>query len=759
MYETPCPETHVAMPSVEFATTSGVVLEAIWRYLGTYPPVLAIYRLGHPHWNNLHSFTSDGYFFPEPSLYEPDPRSGPLPDGELPYYASRYLIFPDEAARLAAQALAYRQSFSEPSWNGMYAWLLSAAASADPVYPAMAPGDGKIFRSGLSSLHPVAHARQTQMKADMAFSAVFPDPHPTPFVGSRTWSGWGIDRETGLAAPTLLPSGGQALWAQLQQVRLPDPGSTWVYAPGNAYSFPDEPFAHPPGRPVAPCPLSLKPPSRYTVDSDGISGPAIARNEAVFSAGTALRFGSAEDLENLSGSPDLAARGIQALNDAVWPAPWGTDTRRRGFSVDTLAGTPFPMDRVYRHTATVPQWDPLSFRTDIPDPPQPDPATYHSRVFGAVTLAAREGGPQGAGLYWPFGERDGDTPDVFLPEDGSGNPLPVPMDPPLYPAEWPILFWDPAYVVARQTTPFHATGSITLRAFDPANPFPEGCPGAGTGQPVQEMTVSGWISTGDDANNPPPGFFLSTDGTFLISLAADRTVTGSGLPGLGLVFDTPIAGTQWEIPDTLLSGGFHFFAVTIRRISALRTDCLVYIDDQPPHPLTIDGEITGGLDEAIEISQVDDLRLYDQALSGGQIRALYAIGRFVRKGRYVSPLYALDFPSAPTLAQWTGMVPPGYLDAGGVPVDPVKVTVTGYANPDGTGGSASAVLGASGAVNDLAALGLAGKFRSFRYMVDFDATAVAGPLLDTPVFESIWLTLSPAPDGTRGRWSGWSPAR
>ena len=108
---------------------------------------------------------------------------------------------------------------------------------------------------------------------------------------------------------------------------------------------------------------------------------------------------------------------------------------------------------------------------------------------------------------------------------------------------------------------------------------------------------------------------------------------------------------------------------------------------------------------------------------------LFDLGRFARKGTYLSPLYVTG-PARLATAQWTGILPPGF------PEGVFRIEVLGFADEAGTvpRGAPFLAAGRSGQVADLSALG---PVRSFRYRMTIDATGVPGPLFDTPFFESI----------------------
>lgn len=107
------------------------------------------------------------------------------------------------------------------------------------------------------------------------------------------------------------------------------------------------------------------------------------------------------------------------------------------------------------------------------------------------------------------------------------------------------------------------------------------------------------------------------------------------------------------------------------------------------------------------------------------------LDRFMRKGTYVSPLYAFDAPARMDRVQWTGAVPAGF------PPTCLSVLVEGYADQEGSVPAFQVPLGLSGIVEKLPSAPV----RSFRYRVAFDVPdSVPSPLVDSPIFESIWFT-------------------
>lgn len=752
------------IPSVELSTAQAPVLESLWRYLVLPAPVSVEPDMGHPGKN--------GYGGWDPALSWPDSRAGLIFGGNpMPCDNALHMIYPDEAARLAAQAMEYRKAAGAGiDWQGFYEHLVANAASNDSVYPAWTSGDGKIFRTDMSaSVPPVAHLRRAQMLADLAFAAVFPDPNPLPFEGSFTWSGWGFPRATG-APGVSMPFVSQADWSLLSHVHLPYAGYPVLfgpYVPGTVYGDPGAPFLlwyH--RRPLAPVALTLRPPTRFSVASSGwrLALDAIEGEETVsgsLETMNFLRFSGQEDFENGSGGADLfLERGILAENDFIWP-DWPNDQSRRGLAEDALADTSLPgPPRTYRHVATWPLIDHASafFSSPRPPPPAPPLAQYYPRAFGGIALAGREGGAQGAQLYFPFSERTPAGPSSpFAPEDRLGNLLPISMcvD---EPDEWPMRFWPGGETVYPHTTPLYTRGSYLL---EEGGALPDGCPGMPAGVPIQALTVSGWLVPTGPINTF--GGFEISGASHILSLGVNRSSSEGPLPALKVSLRIGSAGgwfPVWTVSDDGDTTGFWHVALVVERVPPVTRFRLFVNGRAVSDPVDHVGDVVGGLDETLAIHQMDEVRIHTLALQEPHVRKLFEIGRFVRKGTYISPLYRSQTPLTLRRAQWIGLTPPSFKDAGGAPVDPFRIELIGYVDEDGmTPAGPPAVLadgvGASesGRWHDLAFLGFPVQVRSFRYRLTLDATNVAEAPIDSPLFESIALGYQA---GRRGPgWSTW----
>lgn len=150
--------------------------------------------------------------------------------------------------------------------------------------------------------------------------------------------------------------------------------------------------------------------------------------------------------------------------------------------------------------------------------------------------------------------------------------------------------------------------------------------------------------------------------------------------------------------------------------------------------------------ESLLVRGVDQLRFCKDYKPGGV--GVPSTRRFTPQGTYISPLYRLEEGCRLGQVQWTGIVPPQLAPPPGR--EPIAVSVRGY-DVAGVQVGAFTLPGGSGAVNDLSRLGMPPNIRSFRYEVFFDCSYVSGNLLDSPVFESIWISLQ---RGGR-RWASW----
>lgn len=717
------------IPSIELSTAPETVLQCLWRYLETY------FAAG---------------------VWEENPRCGP-PGGETTYVDTLNILFPDEAERLAKKTVAYRRNAgSAMTWNGYYRWLLAEAESADAVYDPL-PGDGKIFRFSADfdpMLYPIEHKQMAQGSADLAFMAIYPKLRQGMYSPPITASGWGIGRLTGDTDLVEAPSFQRVDPTRILHVLLPAP-----FDPASVYPDPLQPFSVPNemyGPSVRVPPLTLRPPVRLSVESAGATQggsvrPSSATLSGVCSLTDCVLFASQEDFENRSGAPELSALGIVPVNDKPWPG-YPDDARRRGLGTDALDDADPANDRVYRRTATLPDWDKGSFPTGVA--PSPD---RYSRYYGSLTLASREAGRRGADLYWPFGETDagilgsgapdGDTPQGFPSEPGGfpwkgGNPL-RPMNP-----NWRNSF-SPYWVIGQ--------GDTGLR-LSPA--LGQDCPGAASGTTIDAMTIEGWCTDNgmwmDFYSGPANATFGSGPyDHFRFQIVRNM----NHLPRTYVHF---YGEANWAnlnppqfvgaIADDETTTGVRHFMLAMKRNGG-QTAFHFYIDGIDLCTITYNGVLTAGFEKAFFVTGVDDFRIHAAEKTLADETAAWSRDKFVRTGSYRSPLYRVSPGATLRQAQWTGMRPFG------MAFDLFTVQVTGYRDMDGTDAAMTVTLppaaasDPSSAISSLPALGMPPNLRSFRYTVDFDASAWAGPLADSPVFDHIWLTFERS--GRSRAWSAW----
>lgn len=727
-------ETLVPSAPIEWASAPREVLESLWRYLSHDPCVR--------------------FWDPDSGAAETiDPRTGTggtSSGGAIPYAISRLILFPDEARRLAEEAVALRrETVPHLSWNALYERFLTKA--------------GTVFTDGLAAC-PVERALYGAAKADLAFAAVSPDPHPHATLPGYAWSamplawsGWGIARDDGAGGPRPFPT--QVRWGAIVRVKIPPP----------AYADPSEPYKVK-GSVLIPLTLTTRPPLRFEVASLGAVRErgryAAIRLDGDLATGETLFFGSQEDFENLTGLPELARDpGIRATNDTPWqdhPA----DTRRRGITRDDPLAPPDPdTNRDFRRIASLPRWDLGSYPSGVSASPP-----GFSRLFGALVLAGAEDGPRGADLYWPFGESLDGLPQEFRSESAVGAP-PIPWkgrldisDPTLSPIDPNGTSTNPRF------TPLGAgadesAGSPPLFLGDESVCPPVGCPGCFVDQPIRDLTIEGWMVSMPPNKLPYSALRLSSYrgaeaspfpapfGELTLTVTERLFLSPQVQIALGGVWmSAPGDDTSRILPLPSSSVGVsslvpHHVRIAIKRLSSVQTVVSLFVDGSLIGAPVFPGELYAQDHETIAVAGMDDLRIYSTPQPAARAQEAWERGRFVRSGEYKSPLYVPDAPVRLRMAQWTGMTPLSFPP--GAPA--ITVTVVSFATPDGSGAPVTQAIDESGRSADLSGLGTA---RSFRYEVVMRAPAAVRPVLDTPVFESIWFICQ-----RRGRapmWLGWS---
>ncbi len=234
---------------------------------------------------------------------------------------------------------------------------------------------------------------------------------------------------------------------------------------------------------------------------------------------------------------------------------------------------------------------------------------------------------------------------------------------------------------------------------------------------------------------PPPsgngGLGLSAIGTKEPSPGVQLMLSGEYWDGSRVLSFHPLTASVLD-QDGSRS---HHLRVSISRSAGTLS---LWIDGQMMGSVPWSGAVNGPGGKTLCVTRMDEVRLYNR--SPPPADETWRLGRFARSGSYASPLYhILGEPAVLGWAQWTGILPAGF------PPTSISVIVEGH---DAAGVVRTFLLGAGGEVANLAPLGA---LESFRYRVLFDVPASVDPLVDTPVFESIWFTLRPA--ASRPSWT------
>lgn len=648
-------------------------------------------------------------------------------------------LWPGDAERIALRLVALRGT-GPLSWRGAFEDLLRES-------PGLFPADAADLAS-----FPDNRRAWTEAKAELAFRILELEPPPFSPVGvgfSPAWSGWGIDRVPEKPGTQPLSLAAAPFYA------LPKPA-----APGAGWGAdPFLPFRRP-GSAIAPLGGTMDPPTRFSVECRAAAGEAAALRAGEVRTCEILALSSQEDFESLTGGQRLARRGIAVEDDP--PA----SVRR-----DLGEAPPLPDGRVPRRSdgqpriqprvSTLPSW---SLRSAMSDAAARLAGGFPADA-GAVTLAPVEAGAWGARLYWAFGDDlDGrlNAPgtDFWHETDPAAPFAPEPASPvPCMPPEAPALL-----------SPWW--GRIPEEDPDGEDqPFELQCPGfAATGSDVKAFAIEAWMT---------PGAMLELRGLGAISIDARREAGARGGEtrfGISVqwrnYYDTLEGSRETATaPDVeavpRLGGARHVVLsaqqVEGRDFTCPQTEFRLYVDGGlrltfrhgnvvPPEEgtsITADGRIVAGDREALFAERVDELRLYDRALSAAEAAERYAAGRYVRAGTYASPRYRLPAGARLAWARWLGHAPadlylaadpanpsvsPPALDAAGNPIRlpwPLSVELC---LKDAAGPELTVRLGPPERTERLDA---ARGETSFRFRARFDCSLAAGSLNDTPVFDSL----------------------
>ncbi len=673
-YELPCEAGRAApgdgtyfpdSPHVNLKVAPREVLESLFRYLAASVPMNPA---GKP-------------------LLPGDPPSG-IPSkraGGLPFHeagASRALllvIWPDEAAALADLVLKRRQDsttafsgFCERVMKDPAIAFLQDAADLGPLFPGWGAA-----------------------KAQLAFTAISPDPCPAPIQGHALWSSGGIlgpDGERMLAVVNL---------TDVRRIRHPEPDGTWT---------PDDlaPYREP-GAAILPPWGILAPPSLFDVASCGRSEESgDVRLSGRLRALERLVFTSQEDFENLSGGPALARRGIRADD----PDPAG----RFGFRAGPAGPSP--------EIVSFPRRNRRSFSAT----PESPPWYGFSRSSGMLALS-HACNPQGASLYFPFTDDWDPASDAeFMPRGAAVRRYPV--SPGRHPPD------DPAF------TP------CSVEMDPAAGAFRFDCPGLSAGVPYLDgkqysFTLSAWM-------HPGGRIVLWGDGRRLLCLSLDRTQHDEATVTLAVDWiessGFPFKDTlSWVVPYSpgpeFVSSWSLALAVTFLgtdsddRYFQVYANGLEYdvLKRSMRMKLSPGAKLACTLLETLDLSGVSNVRIYD--LPTEPVDAKRRCSIFSGWGIFRSPRYFCPGPEA-RLRSASCSVPTIPLPEFGCAVDLHAYDDTGTELPG------SPVLVYSIALSDLSRLGPA---RSFDYEV-----RLQGDTYVSPVFESIWIALQ-----RRGRAPAW----
>lgn len=752
---------------VELATAPSAVLQALWLYQG-----------------GLWSAQVDAFEtlkqvdFPRARgtlFYKSPPTGNPGTD--------KLMIYPDEARRLADWVMDFRKGPLQGNWLAFRRGLVAAAHDAS----------WDLFRTERVPLQadPAAALAWVRAKADLAFYIVSPE-RPGPRDAATGWCGWGISHGAQPIGQPVLPfwgvfsegSGALTVMGETPLVEyVPEPGTSGSYAdPTRPYR--DTGTGLSTSGDYYPVLATLGPATVYEVASLGglaATGPILA--EGTIRTADRVEFTTQEDFENLAGGLHLWERRRVFPQD---PAP---AARRSGFldscTSYTVGGTGGTYDAPgFPGLVTLPQWNvrwlPLG---------QPDYDIY-AGTSGAIALANRMGGNQGAAQYASFTEWQGNPGQELIstPQPAGG----VPFERPRLLADTDYLTPHCLYSEAVSLTSDDAYTWFDLPGITDAPDFPALSFELWCAPTTREETVGGERRFVLQAYGQGSMGTAQNAGSIWLSARAARdangrdginyrlhwhwesveswTDSGGGEPGLD--FGMGGAPPTWTVD-------FNTFvpqvdAATGRTLSdmnhvvvtfdcAQATACLYVngllrgkklVADIPATRMVGMGGMLGG--KLLMKFQGDEVRLYPELLSDADVANRYGLGRFVVPRVndipfFDSPLYVLERPARIGGVGWTGIPEGAPVDAAGGSLDRVgiQVWVHGYSDAGGNAlapGYPVLVEAEPGGVVLPKSLDGAGEVASFRYRVEFvNATGdTVTPLYQTPYFEGIWFTLKGA---------------
>lgn len=716
---------------IEFASAPPEVLQAYWMYL---QPAYVRYPIPDADGNG--------------GLSLPYGEVGRRAGGNLSHQRGR-VIYPDEARALADWAVEYR----DRAWPAV-SWL---ALRRDLT--ARAPDIFSEDRVALAAAgRPLSAALWVRAKADLAFFAMRGEG---PSYPTFNWMTWGVDHPFGGPEPfqSFLPhfyGGGYATFAR-PVVPFPDP--PWgPWGIGNHANGPYDVMVAATSRRL---PLlggmTLGPVASYRVACaarrrDGAGRPvASARAAGRFRALERLTFESQEDFENLRGGPGLRRnRGIVAVD----PLPASRRAVRSDPSSDLETGDPVVDPQTgeapaYPWVASLPNGNARGFRF------HEGPGRIHQFFdgrSGALALAVRACGNQGSIQYWPFME------DGAVEEPAPEREF----------VSWPLsdsLATSVAFDVPRPylSSPWgytHLDGPASV-PFSVPGLFPPGAP-------VAAATIEAWVGENGSlqvshehggleiaVRRPRDDLPGQREGSYLNVAINGWPVAGGGLD----LTEDLFSGVHVPLVrrGVVRSGHGHVVLVIAREGTQTRFD--LYIDGEAAAPSRwVDAVLLAPTETRLKVDFADEVRLYEIALSAGQVWSRYRLGRFVKPGAdgdpetavYRSPLYDLGKTGRLVSANWTGI--PAADGTGAERVD-IRVAVRGYDAAGAEVPGSPAPLPFTEAASDLVGLG---PIRAFRYEVAFvGADPDDGePLYHTPFFDGVWFALSRP--GRAPVWIAWS---
>lgn len=686
------------------AAAPRVVLEALWTYLKCFKPYLSeMTTLGADSistWSTYPFQQTGAIIFPAEARAAAERVVAESRKGRLGAWIDlrrllldrREEIFPVDAADLEDFPLA------RGAWLGTKAELLLQAVAADPFQEGSQwiPGMG-MWSAGFIFVDPASSA-------------------------SLTYRGWGVDRFPG--------------WEGVQQEQ-PVPFASIVRVP-----FPEAldagwedgmtPFYFEEFRSIVLPSLTMAPPVRFRVRSASTALRDGARSErsGELRAASRLTFTSQEDFEAAAGGSKLALLGIRLLEDGL------SIDRFDSREADPLPDGSVPKDpdgspRTCPHLVSLP----ARHLRDAGLSPPPD---GYPRLFGALALAGREAGRQGAALYMPCGT---------CGSLAAGSLFAFEADP---------AFAGIPFGAFGYTVPFDPyTAYVGIRSAS----LP-GFSGAFPNDGYLDATLECWMVPGSSIQ-----IFRGTR-KWSLTLRRDdmRDEPASFLHLLAQTLSGPFEerllvcelSETAALPDRVASS--HHVAITAKRYpdpegeTAGWTEIRLFIDgrgDLDGLPMTLRFESAHGRVESLDFraGRVDEMRFFNRALdprlppgyalpAASETRRLWRFGRFEPTGTFLSPTYSLDAPATLKKAQATGFIPPGF------PPGSLRVILDAYRTAPGEPGHPALLPGFPKRLGT-APLDLkdAGPARSFRYRAAFDCRDVDGALDDSPVLESLWLTL------------------